>query len=627
MMKAMGKILSPFRVEAHKNNIDNNISQLPIIRPYNTSLRSMALAFAPPNSKYPPQRPLKLCSNFSSNEINIEEEEDVTELESESGMELESVNTNPCIDLLRFLLAVEVNSSYRQKASASSHRYLNQQLLPLAWFHSPLTTLKLIRYLGQTTDYELFYSALLWLHHNHPKTLASNIEPLAGNSGRDFVEIIYRLVLLQLISSQHSNSDDVRCRIRDKTIAIANKAAEMYHRDPDFQFLHDRVSGFFANYLKSDIEKLKSKNKRMNENEDGDDNYIEFSWAAACLPYAGYRAATQLCESIARKLFPRQDGYQGLEEVRPKKKSIEEEADYTSRARSRLTKEVLLPVRRMTCYDTFGGKCRIKQYLEDVKAGRCEIKIDDEPTSLLLLPHRVIHYVDNPDVGDVAQLHWKAMVEDLFNKGKWKNCLAVCNVSKPTSLRGQDVSVAFGLLVSQLSEQPWKGKVVPFARYPDLRLIQGGNDLKSQCAFLRGMDHTETCPFHTVLDLILQEAVNANLKPEQMIKKVLVFTHYGFEISNADGHWPTTYRAIQRKFEEKGYGDAVPHIVFWQLWNKGAAGNCVEPPSRIPGVTILTGYSDNFIKLFLDTEGEVGPKHALESAICDKEYLNLAVVD
>ncbi|KAM1862103.1 hypothetical protein ACFX14_002607 [Malus domestica] len=141
------------------------------------------------------------------------------------------------------------------------------------------------------------------------------------------------------------------------------------------------------------------------------------------------------------------------------------------------------------------------------------------------------------------------------------------------------------------------------------------------------MDHTETCPFHTVLDLILQEAVNANLKPEQITKKVLVFTHYCFEISNADGHWPTTCRAIQREFEEKGYGDVVPHIVFWKLWNKGAAGDCVEPPSRIPGVTILTGYSDNFIKLFLDTEGEVGTEHALESANCGKEYLNLAVVD
>ncbi|KAM2133337.1 hypothetical protein COP2_002611 [Malus domestica] len=77
-----------------------------------------------------------------------------------------------------------------------------------------------------------------------------------------------------------------------------------------------------------------------------------------------------LCESIARKPFPH--GYQGLEEVRPRKKSLEEEADYMSRARSRLTKEVLLPVRRMTCYDTYDGKCkcRIKQYLEDVKAGR-----------------------------------------------------------------------------------------------------------------------------------------------------------------------------------------------------------------------------------------------------------------
>ncbi|RXH85523.1 hypothetical protein DVH24_009344 [Malus domestica] len=186
--------------------------------------------------------PQKLCmsSLFGSDQIIIEdeeeEEEDITELEFESGLELESANTNPCICC--------VNSSYRQKASASSHRYLNQQLLPLAWSHSPLTTLKLIRYLGQTTDYELFYNALLWLHHNHPKTLASNIEPLAGNSGRNFVEIIYRLVLLQVISSQHSNSEDVRCRIRDKTIAIANKAAEMYHRDLDFQFLHDRFRIF-----------------------------------------------------------------------------------------------------------------------------------------------------------------------------------------------------------------------------------------------------------------------------------------------------------------------------------------------------------------------------------------------
>ncbi|CAN6686966.1 unnamed protein product [Malus baccata var. baccata] len=180
--------------------------------------------------------PQKLCmsSLFGSDQIIIEdeeeeEEEDLTELEFESGLELESANTNPCICC---------------KASASSHRYLNQQLLPLAWSHSPLTTLKLIRYLGQTTDYELFYNALLWLHHNHPKTLASNIKPLAGNSGRNFVEIIYRLVLLQVISSQHSNSEDVCCRIRDKTIAIANKAAEMYHRDPDFQFLHDRFQIF-----------------------------------------------------------------------------------------------------------------------------------------------------------------------------------------------------------------------------------------------------------------------------------------------------------------------------------------------------------------------------------------------
>ncbi|TQE13555.1 hypothetical protein C1H46_000886 [Malus baccata] len=89
-----------------------------------------------------------------------------------------------------------------------------------------------------------------------------------------------------------------------------------------------------------------------------------------------------------------------------------------------------------------------------------------------------------------------------------------------------------------------------------------------------------------VFDLILQEAVNANLKPEHMIKKVLVFT------SHASMVW----------------------VFRWLSY--------VDPPSRLPGVTLLTGYTDAFIKLFLDNEGEVGPEHAVEATqiwLCEKD--------
>lgn len=625
MMKAaaveMGKILSPVVVEANKNNIDDNgISQLPTRRaalhPYIASsvTRSMTLAvtFSPPNRPQPQQ--LKLRSNFSSNEIIIDEGEgDEEEHVSESEWWLESVNTNPCVDLLRFVDA-ELQSSYRQtspytqRASASTHKYLTQ-LLPLAWSHNPLTTLKLILYLGDNIDdYEVFYTALLWLHHNHPKTLASNIEPFVGDySATHITEIIYRLVLLQGISTQHSDSDNVRHRIRDKTIAIANKAAEMYQSDPDFQFLHDKVSDFFVDRLKSDIENLKK--NQTNGDGDGDDAIV-FSMAAGYLPYTGYRAATQLCESIARKLFPQE-----------KEEAVR---------RSRLKKEVLLPVRKMSCHGMIfsGRKREIMQYLEDVKAGCCEIKIDhgDEPNTPRLLPHEVIRYADDPDLGDVAQLHWKAMVEDLFNKGKWKNCLAVRYKLDRTYPQFQHVSMAFVLLFSQLSEQPWKGKAISLDRYPgQLRMIQGSDDLNSQCTFLRGMDcHGKSCCLMAVFDLILQEAVNTNLKPEHMIKKVLVFTSHASSLSSKDDScWPSIIREIRSKFEDKGYGNAVPHIVVWAFWWTSH----VDPPSRLPGVTFLTGYTDAFSKLFLDNEGEVGPEHAVEATICGKRYSNMAVVD
>ncbi|KAM1571225.1 hypothetical protein ACFX10_036142 [Malus domestica] len=43
---------------------------------------------------------------------------------------------------------------------------------------------------------------------------------------------------------------------RRKTIAMANKVAERYDRDPHYPFFHDRVSNLMAECLKHDIQEL-----------------------------------------------------------------------------------------------------------------------------------------------------------------------------------------------------------------------------------------------------------------------------------------------------------------------------------------------------------------------------------
>ena len=77
------------------------------------------------------------------------------------------------------------------------------------------------------------------------------------------------------------------------------------------------------------------------------------------------------------------------------------------------------------------------------------------------------------DGGQVAELQQKRMVDDVSNKGKLKNYLMVCDVSSSMEGIPMEVSVARGVLVSEPSEEPWKGKLITFSENPKLQVVEG----------------------------------------------------------------------------------------------------------------------------------------------------------
>lgn len=280
---------------------------------------------------------------------------------------------------------------------------------------------------------------------------------------------------------------------------------------------------------------------------------------------------------------------------------------------------------------------RFKKYLEDVKAGKSKIAAG------ALLPHEIIASLKDGDGGEVGELQWKRMVEDMLKQGKMKNCLAVCDVSGSMCGTPMEVCVALGLLLSELSGEPWKGKVITFSHDPQLHLIQG-DDLSSKCEFIRRMEWGSNTDFQKVFDLLLEVAVNGNLKPEHMIKRIFVFSDMEFDEASASsfwyprrwgwdtgsgreesGKWETDYEVIQRKFEEKGYGDVVPQIVFWNL--RHSRSTPVSGSQK--GVALLSGFSKNLMKLFLDEDGEIdiSPDRIMEEAISGELYQKLVVID
>ncbi|VFQ87902.1 unnamed protein product [Cuscuta campestris] len=421
---------------------------------------------------------------------------------------------DPCLDFFFHVVPNTPSRSIEARLSA-------------AWQHDPATALKLIfnlrgvRGTGKS-DKQSFYTAAIWLHGHHPKTLASNISHLADFGYiKDMPEILFRLLEGADVRSTQKTEWDLRKRLavrksikmknkgtvnkkkvmymvpslpkEERKLLMAKKVIDKYNADEDFRYLSDRISDFFGEALRADLERLNA----------GEIHNI--SLAAKWCPSidSSFDRSTLLCEAIAQKVFPRMSHpeYEGIED-----------AHYIYRVRDRLRKEVLVPLRKvlelpeiyiganrwdsipykrvpsvaMKFYkDKFlkhDGK-RFQGYLESVKKGEAKIAAG------ALLPHEIIQALNDgeADGGEVAELQWKRMVDDLLQRGKLRNCMAICDVSGSMTGIPMEVSVALGVLVSELSEEPWKGKVITFSANPTLQMIKG-DSLREKTSFVRRMD-------------------------------------------------------------------------------------------------------------------------------------------
>ncbi|KAK6914078.1 Uncharacterized conserved protein UCP015417, vWA [Dillenia turbinata] len=590
------------------------------------------------------------------------------------------------------------------------------EYLERSWRHNPLVTLKLVANLRGVrgtgkSDKEGFYTASLWLFNNHPKTLALNVGVL-GEFGyfKDLLEILYRILegsdvrtkakelrkdkipgkraraayfkekkevrdkrkrerdddyrrekgseerVSENLEKGKKEKEEARVLRKEKELAKSKKVFEKYTSDPNYRFLHDKIAEVFALLLKSDVEKL-------HKGEIG-----KISLASKWCPTidSSYDKATLICETISRILFPRNlKEYEGLEE-----------RQYLLKIRDRLRKEILVPLHKamrlpevymsanewnLLPYDRVASvamknykthflnhdRKRFKQYLENVQKGEAKIAAG------ALLPHEIIASLNDSDGGQVAELQWKRMVNDMKEKGALRDCIAVCDVSGSMSGTPMEVCVALGLLVSELSEEPWKGRVITFHEDPQIHRIEG-DTLLSKTKFVREMDWGGNTDFQKVFDRLLDVAVAGRLSEEQMIKTIFVFSDMEFDSAaggcpaddddddddddDGDGSgdtddeelwhkkfcrkWETDYQIICRKFKENGY-NKVPQIVFWNLRDSKST----PVPSDQSGVALLSGFSKNLLTLFLEKDGVLNPVDTMVSAISGELYQKLAVYD
>ncbi|TVU08368.1 hypothetical protein EJB05_41771, partial [Eragrostis curvula] len=562
-----------------------------------------------------------------------------------------------------------------------------------AWAAEPVTALRLacnlrgVRGTGKS-DREGFYAAALWMHGCHPNTLALNARPVAEFGYlKDFPEILHRIIhggvstrtpgkKARLAASggfvARVRGGGRRCFLnirtrrtrrgkgngpirdpatREARVAAANerdrkisaaaaverrkrraeaaaRAVDRYVRDPTYRVLHDRTADLFADLLAVDMQKL------------AEGKVNELSLAAKWCPSleSCYDRSALLCEAIARRLFPKGSAPELPEDL--------EDEYYAYRVRVSLQKALVTLRRALKLPEIFISARawgdvvysrvasvamknykdlfryhdaeRFQLYLGDVKSGKTTIAAG------AMLPHELLEHAGD----EVADLQWVRMVNDLRALGKLNNCLAVCDVSGSMYGLPMDVCVALGLLLSELCEEPWHNRVITFSARPELHQV-AGETLREKIRFIQEMNWNMNTDFQAVFDKLLGVAVAGKLPPERMVKKVFVFSDMEFDQASVRP-WETDYEAITRKFTEAGYGDAVPEIVFWNLRNSRS----VPVTADQKGVALVSGFSKNMIKLFLDGDNVEfvpdkipSPRDVMDQAISGQEYQKLVVFD
>ena len=246
-----------------------------------------------------------------------------------------------------------------------------------------------------------------------------------------------------------------------------------------------------------------------------------------------------------------------------------------------------------------------RSYLADVMAGKAKMNSKGVQAHELIRP-----FMHNCPADPAIEAQWMSMIARLAAAGLFKDAVAVSDVSGSMAGVPMEVSVALGLVVSELTAPPFKNRVITFSEVPSWHNVVGST-LRERVNSLSKAHWGGSTNFIAVFEMLLLEAQTYRLRPEQMIKKVFVFTDMQFDSANGASKSPydTAFKVISAKYAAAGY--ALPQIVFWNLRETHSS---FPVQKDTPGVAMMSGFSAEMLKLFLD-DVEMTPYNMMIRAV------------
>jgi hypothetical protein len=203
----------------------------------------------------------------------------------------------------------------------------------------------------------------------------------------------------------------------------------------------------------------------------------------------------------------------------------------------------------------------------------------------------------------MIQALWTSQVAAIRAKGKLPPCLAMVDVSGSMFGLPMHAAIALGLLVAELAQDPWRGRLLTFTASPSwFHIPNDMHSLADRVFEVARMPWGGSTNFVAALELVLSTAIDNRTPQEGMPHILFILTDMQFDEGCCldVGHAQTDVDAatfIHARFREAGY--EPPQVVFWNL--RAGATTLFQSETDTPGVSFMAGFSAKVLSHFFAT--------------------------
>ena len=247
--------------------------------------------------------------------------------------------------------------------------------------------------------------------------------------------------------------------------------------------------------------------------------------------------------------------------------------------------------------------CRknFEDYMVDVTAGKETMK-----GAHTVLPHEHIHELlysmyTSKETEDVIQAQWNAIRQETAKAGGLDRCVFMCDFSGSMDGVPKEVSLALGILGSEIASPAFKDHILQFSEKPAWISFLGKKTLREKVEYAtqNGFAQGLSTNFQAAADKILERLIEHKVPVEEAPTDLIVLTDMGFDDAsltrgsyvNKTSAWQTHFDMIRQAFQTHGY--EVPRIVCWNLRDEFKDYHAT---AHEVGVVQLSGWSPSAFK-------------------------------